>query len=121
MCLITNYEDDEIITLFFKQMYYLSIKDSKENDKLARIIITYKNHVTSLEHENERIIDEKNELGKTTLKTDDMKCKTCDFLKIKIKNLYETLIKFTKERYNIDTIISNQIGTYNKCDISHLT
>lgn len=82
MCLITNYEDDEIITLFFKQMYYLSIKDSKENGKLARIIIIYKNHVTSLEHKNERIIDEKNELGKTTLKTDDMKYKTCDFLKI---------------------------------------
>lgn len=43
-----------------------------------------------------------------------MNCKTRDFLKFEIEDLYETLRKFTRERDNINMIISSQKSSYNK-------
>lgn len=60
---MTNCEDDdEETTISYKQRYNLSVKVWKKNAELEKIILTYKNHVKSLEYENKRIIYELNQL-----------------------------------------------------------
>lgn len=55
ICLMSNHKENEVTTLLYKQMYDLSVKLNKENDELERNILIYKNHVKSLEEENDRV------------------------------------------------------------------
>lgn len=53
---MTNCEDDdEASTLSYIKMHHISVK----------FILTYNNHVKSLEDKNERIVDKLNQLKKT--------------------------------------------------------
>lgn len=65
---MANYEDDETFILSYKKMYDLNITVSKEKWWGKKNIMTYKNHVKFLEYENEKYIDEMNELRRSTLK-----------------------------------------------------
>lgn len=55
-------------------------------------IVSYRNYVKSLKDENERLIDELNQLKRCVVKS---KCEIFVLLRDKIEDLHETLSKFT--------------------------
>lgn len=93
-------------------MYALSVRMCKDNDKFEKFIPDNRNPGKSLEEENERIIDELNCLRRNAINSS--KCKTCDFLRIVIEDLCETLSKFPINIDKLDMVVSNRRDYYNK-------
>lgn len=56
-CLKAIYEEDdnEVTNLSYKQVFKLSVKDSKENEKLEENIVDIKDHSEFLESSNKRL------------------------------------------------------------------
>lgn len=53
------------------------------------------------------------------LQEEPINCVKCKFLKNEIIDLHNTLGKFIKGRENLNTILSNQKGTYNKSGLGY--
>lgn len=66
---------------------------------------------------NEIIIYELNQHKICVVKSN--KFETCDSLRGEIEDLYKTLSKFTKGKYNLDMIPSNQIASYSKSSLGY--
>lgn len=98
-------------------MFGLTIKLSKENEKLERNILASKNHVNHLESDNNRLSNELDEFRRQSLKSS--KFETCDSLRNEIEILHETLSKFAKGKENLGLTLSNQRASHNKTRICY--
>lgn len=109
----TTYEYNiGVTTLSNNQIYALSVRLCKENEELDKGNESYRNHMKSLEWENERLRDELNQLKRSDVKYD--KCETCYCVTNEIEDFHETFSKLTTGRDDLDIVLSNQIASYNK-------
>lgn len=105
MCLKATYEknDEEITTLSYTQMFASSVKLDKENEKLERNSLTLKDDIEYL----------KGKVNKWNWKLawdhslNQVNVKVVLFFLNEIENLHEMISKFTKDKENIDLILSN--------------
>lgn len=68
---MADYEDDKVNraknNFYFQKLYSICKNLNRENDMLENFVITSKNHVTSLENENEKFIKKNYHLRNKTL------------------------------------------------------
>lgn len=84
----------------------LSVEFIKIDNHLKRNIDEFKKHVKSFENKNDKISYENNVLRRETLKSN--RCEKWDVLINEVDSLNETFSKFTRGKYNHDTILSHQ-------------
>lgn len=105
-----NKEDyDKVSSLTYKKMFKLSVKLSKENEKLERSILELKDYINFKENSDKVLENEIVEIIRQSVK-----CETHVSWKNKVDNMHETLGKFTKGKENLDLILPNQRTSYNK-------
>lgn len=84
----------------------------EENDKLINQNLDLKEYLGFLEESNKSL-----KLEINNIRNARETCETCVSLKKEVIDLHETLGKFTKEKENLDLILSSQILSLNKNEL----
>lgn len=94
-------------------MFKLSSKLIEENDKIKKLILDFKYYLKFLENSSEMCKHEVNNIRNL-----DGTCETYVSMKKEVKNLHETLGKFTKGKENFNLILSSQRSSLNKTGLA---
>jgi hypothetical protein len=138
-CFMANNEEDEVNSieseydLTYDELFTICKELNDESTKLRKIVSTSKKTISTLESKIDilnkeiEILKEKqvfvSEVSSCTYcenkKENILKCDDCNILKIEIEDLQNTLAKFTMGRENLNIILGNQKGTYNKAGLGY--
>lgn len=138
-CFMANHEEDEVNSieseydLTYDELFTICKELNDESNKLRKIVSSSKKTSYTLESKIDilnkeiEILKEKqvfvSEVSSCTScenkKENILKCNDCNILKIEIEDLQNTLAKFTMGRENLNIILANQKGTYNKAGLGY--
>lgn len=138
-CFMANHDEDEVNSieseydLTYDELFTICKELNDESTKLRKIVSSSKKTISTIESKIDiltkeiEILKEKpvfvSEVSSCTScenkKENTFKCDDCNILKIKIEDLQNTLAKFTKGRENLNIILGNQKGTYNKAALGY--